>query len=218
MPNPERVDFLGISLAYTDQVLTPRLETEALVLGTAARLYNRAAPSVLIDVGTGSGAIALSSRARFPIARLYAVDLSPSALDVARENARNNGIEVAFSTGSLLDGFLTAENDFQNDQVLVIANLPYIGEDEEIGEDVRTDDPAMALYGGGKDGFGLIRQLLEQGLVLASRCQSLHMSLEFGHVQLPLVLEWAAKYEIAVESWSDYSGVPRFAMLEYGHR
>lgn len=219
MPSsPElRIDFLGISLAYDERVLTPRLETESLVLGTVARLRNKVVPSDIVDVGTGSGALILALGPRFPTARLHAIDLSPDALTVARYNAETQGTDVSFSEGSLLDGFLESA-PFEDRDLLVIANLPYIAEHEEIGEDVRVEDPAMALYGGGADGFDLVRMLMEQGLELASQCRSLHMSLEFGHTQLPLVLAWAQENRISVESWNDYSGIPRFALLEYGHR
>lgn len=219
MPSsPElRIDFLGISLAYDKRVLTPRLETESLVLGAVARLRGKTDPTDIVDVGTGSGALILALRSRFPMAKLHAVDLSRDALTVARHNAETHGISVSFSEASLLDGFLK-NAPFEDRDFLVIANLPYIADHEEIGEDVRIEDPAIALYGGGPEGFDLVEMLMEQGLMFASQCRSLRMALEFGHAQLPLVLAWAQENHVPAESWNDYSGIPRFAMLDYGHR
>ena len=60
-----------------------------------------------------------------------------------------------------------------------MANLPYIGEDEEIGEDVRLEDPKIALYGGGKDGFALVAELLDQTLLFAKDHKEVYLALEF---------------------------------------
>lgn len=175
----ERIDFLGVTLEYDRNVLTPRLETESLVLGAVRRF--RDPPDVIIDVGTGSGAIALSLRSRFPEAELVAVDISPDALRVARKNAESNRIPVEFVQGDLLAPFLgpTRAGELAGKDILIIANLPYVGPGEEIGEDVLTDDPAIALYGGGARGFDCIERLLGQTLRVAEFAKSLRVALEF---------------------------------------
>lgn len=159
-------------------MLTPRLETESLVLGVARRVRN---PDVIIDVGTGSGAIILSLRSRYPEALLRAVDISPAALEVAKKNADTHHISVDFQVGNLLSGYLTPidPESVSEKELLIVANLPYIGLYETIGDDVRTDDPHLALFGGGEDGFTLIKDLLNQGLVVSKICRHLHIALEF---------------------------------------
>lgn len=159
-------------------MLTPRLETESLVLGVARRVSGA---DTIIDVGTGSGAIILSLRSRYPEARLHAVDISPTALAVAQKNADIHHISVDFQLGDLLSGYLTFidHESLSEKEVLIVANLPYIGLHETIGDDVRTDDPHLALFGGGADGFMLIRDLLNQGLELSKCCRHLHIALEF---------------------------------------
>jgi release factor glutamine methyltransferase len=162
-------------------VLTPRLETEALVLGVARFFSNREFPEIIIDVGTGSGAIAISLYDRFQLAEFYATDISESALLVAQSNAAHNAAPIKFLRGNLLDRLLESEalNNLMNRRVLIVANLPYIGEDEEIGEDVRLEDPAIALYGGGADGFDCIQNLLEQSKKMIGVAHSVHVALEF---------------------------------------
>lgn len=162
-------------------MLTPRLETEALVLGIARFFSSRVPPEIIIDVGTGSGAIAISMYSRFPFAKFYATDISEPALQVAQSNAVFNSVPIMFLQGNLLDVFLdqSALKKLTNRRVLIVANLPYIGENEEIGEDVRLEDPAIALYGGGTDGFNTIRNLLEQSKKILGTINTLHIALEF---------------------------------------
>lgn len=215
-----RVDFLDVSLWYNHSVLTPRLETEALVLGVARFFSNRESPEIIIDVGTGSGAIAISLYARFQLAEFYATDISESALQVAQSNAVHNTVPIMFLRGNLLDGVLESGvlKNLMHRRVLIVANLPYIGEDEEIGEDVRLEDPPIALYGGGTDGFDCIRNLLEQSKEIVGIAKTVHVALEFWHLQLPLVAAWAKKHAYHIQSWPDYSDISRFAIIEYGNR
>ncbi len=224
MPNDsqtvKKIDFLGISLEYDSRVLTPRLETEALVLGTLRYFRNRELPDIIIDVGTGSGAIILSLTSRFPCAEFHAVDISEEALQVAEKNAKSLGIMIEFHQGNLLKYFLNSPEkcNFSNKNILVIANLPYIGPNEEIGEDVLMEDPAIALYGWGERGFDLIHELLEQSQILARFSKRLHVALEFWHTQLSLVESWAIANRYVTESWKDYSEIPRFSIIDYGNR
>lgn len=148
------------------------------MLGVARRVANA---DIIIDVGTGSGAIILSLRSRYPKAILRAIDISLSALEIAQKNADTHRISVDFQTGDLLSGYLISfsHDDISEEEVLIVANLPYIGEHEAIGDDVRADDPHLALFGGGADGFDLIRKLLNQGLELSQLCHHVSIALEF---------------------------------------
>lgn len=147
-------EFWGLDLAVDARVLVPRPDTETLVEEARDRLSQVINPTVA-DVGTGSGAIALALATLRPDARVLATDISPAALDVARENAARLGLPVAFAEGDL-DAPLGAHAPFS----LIAANLPYVpsGELGGLPADVRSE-PALALDGG-PDGLALVRRLI----------------------------------------------------------
>jgi release factor glutamine methyltransferase len=150
-------EFWGLEFSVDARVLVPRPDTETLVEEARARLGGRpdpAAPPRIADVGTGSGAIAVTLAKLFPEASVFATDLSPGALEVASANAVKLGVTVTFLQGDL-DAPLAAHAPFS----LVAANLPYIpsGEMPTLPADVRTE-PAAALDGG-DDGLTLVRRL-----------------------------------------------------------
>jgi len=128
----------------TPDVLIPRPETELLVETALERVRDRAAPLV-VDVGTGSGCIALSLAAERPDARVHAIDLSPAALLVARGNAARLHLEsrVAFHEGDLLEPVRAHAGQID----LVVSNPPYVSEAEwaRLEPEVRDHDPRLAL-------------------------------------------------------------------------
>ncbi len=132
-------------------------------------------------MGTGSGAVILSVASRFPDSEWFAVDISTDALEVARKNAETNRIPVEFVQGDLLAPFFDANGlaKIAGKYVLILANLPYVGPGEDVGEDVVAEDPAIALYGGGERGFDLIVRLLGESLRLAESCKGMRLALEF---------------------------------------
>ncbi len=148
-------DFL-----VTPDVLIPRPETEHLVeaaLAWARRRSPDGSGLTLVDVGTGSGAIALSLAAELPGAVVFATDIGAEALAVARRNADRIGVShVRFCRGDLLDAL---PGDGRPD--LIAANLPYIATDEWERLAVARHEPRLALDGG-PDGLRLIRRLLAQ--------------------------------------------------------
>jgi release factor glutamine methyltransferase len=127
----------------TKDVLIPRPETELLVEASLEALRGLTAP-VLIDVGTGTGCIALSLAAEREDARVHATDISPAALAVARENARRLGLErrVAFHEADLLGPLARGPVD------LVVSNPPYVDEADRasLAPEVRDHEPALALF------------------------------------------------------------------------
>lgn len=146
-----RRGFHGIELAVDPRVLVPRPETELLV---ELALVER--PRRLLDVGTGSGAIALAVAAELPECEVVATDTSPAALEVARANAERLGLADRVE---LVEGTLppdTAEFD------LVVANLPYVSEAEWAGlePEVTEWEPREALLAG-PDGLDAIRAFIE---------------------------------------------------------
>lgn len=148
--------FYDRELSVSPAVLIPRPETEHLI--EAALEFIKLRDSITaVDVGTGSGAIIVTVKANAPHINAYAVDISPDALAIARENARDNDAEITFMQGNLLQPLINA--DIKVD--LVMANLPYIASDTLQTLEVRKFEPTLALDGGA-DGLDLIRELLAQ--------------------------------------------------------
>lgn len=149
--------FYGLAFAVTPAVLIPRPETELLVDEAVAWAEERPAP-VIVDVGTGSGCIAVLLARRLPQARFIAVDVSPTALDIARRNIERHGVarRIDLRQTTLLEGI-----DEPLD--LIVANLPYITDAEwtVLDDAVKWYEPVTALRGG-PDGLDLIRRLLRQ--------------------------------------------------------
>ena len=154
------VEWGGVTLHVSPAALIPRPETEGLLTLALECLEDwrcpedRAAPAVL-DVGTGTGALALGIRAARPDASVSASDLSPEALALARRNAEANGLEVRFVLADLLEG-VAGRFD------LVVSNPPYLPDADRLETQPEvTHDPALALYGG-PDGLTLARRLVGQ--------------------------------------------------------
>lgn len=152
-----RCTFYGREFLVDRRVLIPRPETELLVERAIELLRPRPAPRVA-DIGTGSGAIAVTLAAELPHADVIATDVSADALAVAAENARRHGVadRVSLRRGAWLEP-LTGPVD------LIAANLPYVGIDETavLPRDVRDFEPHIALFAG-REGLDCIRTLLDQ--------------------------------------------------------
>lgn len=148
--------FYDRDFIVTSDVLIPRPETELLVEHGLAFLRGRPGAAV-VDVGTGSGALAVTLAAHAPAAQVYAVDISPAALAVARQNAAQHRAVVNFLEGDLLLPFLERRLRFD----LLVANLPYIVSGDLPSLAVTRWEPRLALDGGA-DGLDLVRRLLAQ--------------------------------------------------------
>ena len=200
------VEFLGRTFLCDKRALVPRPETEQL----CELLLKEPAPAPLriVDVGTGSGVIALSLAAAWPDARVDAVDVSHDALALARENAARLGLaeRVTFTKGDLLDGIA---GEFQ----LIVANLPYIAATEipALEREVQHD-PMIALTPG-DDGLRLIRRLIAS----APRHLRGLLALEIGHDQSPPVCAALAAQNFQdIRPLADYQGRQRFVFATYG--
>ena len=145
-------EFFGLDLAVDPRVLVPRPDTETLVEWSLGVLAAQAAPRV-VDLGTGSGAIALAIKKHRPAAHVEAVEASAGALDVARRNAQALGLDIQLRQGSWLDGTLARYD-------LIVSNPPYVAEgDPHLA--ALGHEPADALAAGA-DGLRDIRAIVGQ--------------------------------------------------------
>lgn len=155
-----RIEFFGLEFAVTPEVLIPRPETEALVERALAW-----APQTVVDVGTGSGCVAVALAVRLPRVRIYATDLSRAALRVAVMNARRHGVADRIH-------FLQADlaSPLKGPVDLVVSNPPYVAEEEwtSLPASVREYEPRLALDGG-PGGLRVIRRLLTDAARLLHR-------------------------------------------------
>lgn len=201
--------FLDLDLLVDERVLIPRPETEQLVECAIEAALRWPEPRIA-DVGTGSGAIAISLARHVPGAAVWAIERSPEAIEVARDNARRHGVaeRITFTTGDLLAPLPGPVH-------LIVANLPYVSTDEyaALPAGIRRYEPRQALVAG-TDGLDAIRALLrtagsylvEDGVLL----------LEIGAAQGSTAVELAgaALPDAEVSLVTDYGGQDRIVRIE----
>ncbi len=176
--------FYGLELQCDARALVPRPETEVLVERALALLAGAAEPSV-VDVGTGTSAIALALAARLPEASVTAIDLSPGALALAAENAALNGLadRVELLEGDLLAPVAGRRFD------LVASNPPYVAEGEAVDPEVAGFEPALAVYA--EHGGRAIHERLAEAALSALRPGG-HLVVEVAEGQAPWLAEHLA--------------------------
>ena len=148
-------EFCGLRLRVDKRVLVPRPETEEVVLAIVED-WRRAQASIL-DLGTGSGAIACALAHMLPLAHITATDSSAAALEVARANVEQLGLSerIALLAGDLFEPLMMGQT-----YDVIVANLPYVAtSDAALAADVRAHEPHTALFGGA-DGLDIYRRLL----------------------------------------------------------
>lgn len=133
------VNFYGNEIKVNKNVLIPRFETEELVEYTISYIKKMFKEKInIIDLGTGSGCIAITLKKKIN-SNVSAIDISKEALEVAKENAKKNKVEIDFIQNDMLDNI---SNKFD----VIISNPPYISKNEEIQDIVRKNEPSLALY------------------------------------------------------------------------
>ena len=150
----EYIPFYSISLKVDERCLIPRPETEFLI---ELIKDNIKSPNKILDVGTGSGCIALMMKSLFPDSEVTGIDVSEDAIELAKENAKLNSLDVSFFESNLLDNVKEKGHD------LIIANLPYIPTENlnELDREVIDYEPISALNGG-VDGLEVISKLIKE--------------------------------------------------------
>ena len=136
------VDFYGNIIEVDKRVLIPRFETEELVSRTINYIKNNFKQNVVIaDIGTGSGCIAITLKKELPNSKVYGIDISKEAIELAKLNSLKNNVEITFICGNLLDPLKDNKID------ILISNPPYISiNDKEIMDIVKNNEPKNALY------------------------------------------------------------------------
>ncbi len=153
-------EFYSLSFRVSPDVLIPRPETEHLVVAALDLLGESSAGKLCVDVGTGSGAIAISVAKHATSCRVIATDISPPALELARQNAADHGLSsrIEFLAGDLLTPLPP-----QRQCDIIVSNPPYIGREESgtIAPAVLNHEPHLALFGG-PTGTEIIARLIPQ--------------------------------------------------------
>lgn len=191
-------DFYGRDFLVTKDVLIPRPETEQmidLVLTLAGKPYlpGIKAPirilkesPIILDVGTGSGCIAITIKKELPETKVYAVDISESALEIAKKNAKYHETEIIFNKSDLLEKVLDKTIPAPN---LIVANLPYVDESWDwLDKESLSHEPSIALYAE-DHGLKLIKQLIDQTVKLRIN----HLILEADPSQHESIKDYAKK-------------------------
>ena len=193
------VQFGPIELTSDKRALIPRPETEYLWELIVQRVEY---PDIILDLCTGSGALALALKHSFPISEVFATDLSSKALGLAADNIARTDLDIYLSEGDL---FKAVDPDLKGRVEVLVSNPPYVRDDAPLPMEVRDYEPAMALFGGA-DGLDILRVIAaEAGTWLAPGGL---LALEIGEEQGPICEDLFASFDPQIES--DLTGRPRF--------
>lgn len=200
-------DFYGLSFKVTPAVLIPRPETELLVeavVEEGRKLWSAEHTPSVADIGTGSGAIALTLKHLCPSWNIAASDISPSALELAQNNARRLQLSVTFRQGDLLEPFAGERLD------IVVSNPPYIPalDIEGLQPEVRDYEPRLALDGG-VDGLAPYRIMMKQLELLSSPPRVIGFELGMGQAGDVAGLLQSAGHWRTVRIVPDLAGIER---------
>lgn len=203
----QNISFCDLSLTITKDVLIPRQETELLAEKVTAILKNEGSMEGkrLWDICTGSGALGLSLKKRFPSLGVILSDISAEALAIASKNAEDNQLDVSIVQGDFIKPLQGEVVDY------IVCNPPYISEEEymQLSKEVRDFEPEVALKGGedGLDFYRLLAGNISSILAPEGKC-----FLEIGYQQGALVRKIFEGFAGRIEQ--DWSGLDRFFFLE----
>ena len=197
------VDFYGNIIKVDKRVLIPRRETEELIEKTIKYLTNTKID--IVDLGTGSGCIAITLKKMFKEMTVDAVDISLDALSLAKENAKLNNVDINFYQGNMLDP-LNKKYD------LIISNPPYISFDEEIMDVVKNNEPSLALYAP-NNGLYFYEEILKNSNKYLK--DKFLIAFEIGYSQGNDLIKLSKKYlpYAKVEIKKDMQGYDRFCFI-----
>ena len=201
-------EFWSLPLRVSPDVLIPRPETEVLV-EAVLEFLDKADPNVdILDLGTGSGAIAIALARELPAARIVAADLSMAALRLAQENAKSNQVDegIFFVRGDMFAAIPGGSQKFK----VVVTNPPYISHTEmsELPREIRDFEPHHALEGG-PDGLTAIRHIIAEAPTVLSQAGALFMEIGADQAEsVSALVRESQRYE-SYRIVKDYSGLDR---------
>jgi len=198
-------EFYGRSFIVAPDVLVPRPETELLIDLALERLRSIVPPARVLDLGTGSGCIAVTLALEHPGMRVTATDASAAALVVARRNADQHGAEITFRQGDWY-GALPADAEFD----VIVANPPYVAPGDPHLEALRFE-PVQALIGGG-DGLACLRVIV--GGAPLRLAPGGWLIVEHGYDQAAAVQALFERASLRPESHLDRAGQPRVTLVQ----
>jgi release factor glutamine methyltransferase len=203
-------EFFGLEFAVDPRVLIPRPETELLVETAIEIAQTRSSSIDIADIGTGSGAIAVSLAVHLPKVHLVATDISPNAIEVARENAHRHGVDdrIEFRVGDLLTPLTTPVD-------LICANLPYIrtSEWDHLARSIRSHEPGVA-FNGGPDGLGLVQNLLQDAPRAIRPVGTIMLEIGASHGEAALELARDTFPSAKSTIKADYAGLDRLLLIQ----
>lgn len=203
--------FYGYPFEVNRDVLIPRYETEELVMRVLMELdehFPKTEGLTLLDIGTGSGAIACSLKAEAPDLKVYASDISEDALKQAGRNADNLNLEVTFLQGDMVKPFI--EQGIKTD--ILVCNPPYIPQDETIEQSVRAYEPHVALFGG-EDGLRFYRSVLNDAPFVLNEKNILAFEIGWDQKETLTALAKSAFPNGEVECFQDINGKDRILII-----
>ena len=204
--------FRNLVLDLNGDTLIPRPDTESVVDAALEHIDSRGYPCVVLDIGTGSGAIAISIAQERARCEVHATDISEAALQIARQNAASNDASVSFHESDVASGlhFLNGSID------LLVSNPPYVDEisaPRRLAPEVREWDPPIALYSG-TDELGFFRRIYEETHPLLKR--GADVVLEIGEGQAEKVQDLGSKSGFVPRGVrNDLAGTPRAVLLRW---
>ncbi len=201
------VQFLEYNIKVDERALIPRFETELLVDKLVKRLKKEGfACGKIVDLCTGSGAIAIAMKGNFPEVQVIGVDISKDALALAKDNARLNKIDIEFRQGDVIKGWKNL-----TDIDVLISNPPYVRSDEKVSVSTKFE-PSIALYPG-EDDIIFYKKILENSRNMMNEKNII--AFEIGSEQANRISEYIKKiYPYAtVNIEKDYNGFDRFIFI-----
>jgi len=207
--------FRNLVLDLNEDTLIPRPDTESVVDAALDLIDSRGYPCVVLDVGTGTGAIAISIAQERPRCEVHATELSETALEAARANAGRNGTDVRFHHTDVVYGLGFLERRID----LLVSNPPYVDEasaSHRLAPEVRKWDPPIALYSG-MDELGFFRRIFAETPFLLK--DGADVVLEIGDGQAEKVLDLGEESGFSpLGVRDDLAGTPRAVLLRWeGH-
>jgi len=205
--------FRNLVLDLNEETLIPRPDTESVVDAALERIDSRGYPCVVLDVGTGSGAIAISIAQERPRCEVHATDISETAIQAATANAARNGTDVRFHLADVAAGLQFLEGKVD----LLVSNPPYVDEvsaARRLAPEVREWDPPVALYSG-TDEFAFFRRIFAETPPLLRR--GADVVLEIGEGQAEKVQDLGKSFGfVPLGVRNDLAGTPRAVLLKWG--